>query len=500
MSIQNLSVKTVLFLTCACFAIPAARAQQAPAAPPDGRPTAYNLKDPVVLDKFDDFRVDAQALDIDQLNVVIPEAIKKQFVDVVGQGGISTKGEADFFATPDSVGIHENVDEIAKLAETARTLIAAGAWEGSQQQTLYGRVLNDYDPTIPAGVPGSEDRAFYERAQDLLKDLPGFLMHVVVTDSTEDSGFFTSPTFNGNPLFQGGPPGEAFPRELPFFSDKAGLLPGVGVIVQASNLTRVQGGWTLATSDMNLPFGGVKYPPCENQASFIYKSRNNPRLEGRVCTGFLLGSSTRLITARHCMQDVNQAIPPDVSDHPSQISVHAEQYAVVFGFKTLANVAGGYLTVFPDENVYFLRQAPTTNLISRADVIELDLDRSVPADVATPFEFDERPLDDSLTTLTLTVAGYAIGLPLSIDSEKPTITKLDEGYGRFFVGGDNYHGDSGAPIFDTKSHKVIGLMLAGLSDFALDPKMMPQCYISNKTVTLADSQEAALHLKSFLDP
>lgn len=480
--------------------MPAARAQQTPAAPPDGRPTAFNLRDPVLLDKFNDFRVDAQALGVDKSNVVIPETVKKQFVDVIGQGGISTNGESDFFATPESLGIIENVDETAKLAETARTLIAAGVWEGSQQQALYGRVLHDYDATISAGTPKNEDRAFFERAQELLKDIPGYLMHVVVTDSTEDSGFFTSPTFSGNPLFQGALAGEAFPHALPFFSDKAGLLPGVGVIVQASNLTQVQGGWTLATSDMNLPFGGVKYPPCEDPGSFIYKSRNNPRLEGRVCTGFLLGSNTRLITARHCMHDVNQAIPPNVSDNPSLISVHAEQYAVVFGFKTLANVAGGFLTVFPDENVYFLRQAPTTSLISRADVIELDLDRPVPADVATPFEFDERPLDDSLTTLSLTVAGYAVGLPLSIEAEQPTITKLDENYGRFFVGGDNYHGDSGAPIFDTKSHKVIGLMLYGLSDFALAADKVPQCYISNKTLTLANSQEAALHLKSFFAP
>lgn len=478
--------------------MPAARAQQAPAAQPDTRPTAFNLKDPVLLDKFNDFRVDAQALGVDKSNVVVPETVKKQFVDVIGQGGISTNGEADFFATPESLGIIENVDETAKLAQTARTLIAAGVWEGSQQQALYGRVLHDYDATIPAGTPKNEDRAFFERAQELLKDIPGYLMHVVVTDSTEDSGFFTSPTFNGNPLFQGGLAGEAFPHAPPFFSASAGLLPGVAVIVQRSNLSPAPGGgWTLATSDMNLPFGGVKYPPCENQTSFIYKSRNNPRLEGRVCTGFLLGSSTRLITARHCMQDVNQAIPPNVSDNPSQISVHAEQYAVVFGFKALD--AGGYPTVFPDENVYFLNEAPTTNLIADTDLIELDLDRPVPSNVATPFEFDDRILDESLKTLTLTVAGYAVGLPLSIDSEKSSITKLTK-YGRFFVGSDNYHGDSGAPIFDSKSGKVIGMMLAGLSDFALDPKMMPQCYISNTTMTLADSQEAALHLKSFLAP
>ncbi|RWD80281.1 hypothetical protein [Mesorhizobium sp.] len=480
--------------------VPANAQEAGPAAPPAiQRPAGFNSNDKDFLDRFDAFRLEAGKLNPGSRDVVIPKALQEQFVDVIGRTGLSTNDNSDFFVQPDSPAVRQNDDVIAKLAETAKVRIDAKVWEDSSMQTIYGRLLNEYDPSITPGLAKSQDRQFFESAQDLFKNMPGYVMHVVNDDSQQGTGYFEEPGYKGTPIFAGGGQGEAFPKKPPYIVDKTGLLPGVGVIVQRDRLKQVASGWELTTTDVTLAFNGTRYPPCEDEGSFMYRYRASPRLEGRVCTAFLLGSNSRLVTARHCMHDTSQAIPLGAGDNPTLVNVQTGQYAVVFGFQARDVSTSQPPTAFPPENVYFFSQAATTNLVFNSDIIELDLDRPVPADVAVPFERDNRSLDMSLALLKLTVAGYPVGMPLSIDAEESHLTMIGK-FGQFFVGGDNYHGDSGAPVFDSDTGKVVGLMVGGLSDFKLDANEVPACYIANRTANPQDSQEAALHLKSFLEP
>lgn len=453
-----------------------------------------------VKEKLEKFQLDIGSFNAGSNDRLLPDDLQNQFVDVLQASGLTAKSAKDFFADPGSPLISSNNAEVAALSDNARKLIEMNAWEGSSFQKRYGGLLHDIDPKISPGIAAG-DRSFYEKLQSDLKRHTGYVEHVVVDDSKVDSGDLVQPSPGSGgtppPIFSGAANGEAFPRVMPFYSDKAGLLPGVGIIVQKDQLAKVDGGWKLATTNMNLPFGDAKFPPCDEPDSFAYKSRDKPRVDGRVCTSFLLGAADHLVTARHCMQDINVAFPDDVEDNPDHISVRADQYAVVFGFKYLLNVAGNYLAVYPQENVYFLSEASTSTAIAQSDIIELQLDRAVPSDVATPFELDDRPLDDALRPLHFTIAGYAEGLPMNIDIAQPQISQINNKYfGTFFVGADNYGGDSGAPVFDAESRKVVGMMRSGKTDFSLKPPSN-QCYVSEVTKLAKDSQEAALHLKSF---
>lgn len=475
--------------------------------PPLDRPAPIQLQDfkqTVKIDSLDLKKLEKFQFDLDSFNAgsndrLLPDGLQHQFVDVLQSSGLTAKGAEDFFADPSSALASSNNAEIASLSDNAKKLIEMNAWEGSSFQKRYGGLLHDFDPKISPGIAAG-DRSFYEKLQNDLKRHISYVEHVVVDDSKVDSGDLLQPSPGGKtppPIFSGAANGEAFPRVMPFYSDKAGLLPGVGIIVQKDRLTPVDGGWRLVTTNMNLPFGDAKFPPCDEPESFAYKSRDKPRVDGHVCTSFLLGAADHLITARHCMQDINVAFPEGEEGDPEQISVRADQFAVVFGFKYLQNVAGNYLAVYPEENVYFLSEASTTTAIAESDIIELQLDRAVPPDVATPFELDDRPLDDALRPLHFTIAGYAEGLPMNIDIAQPQISQIDKKFfGTFFVGADNYGGDSGAPVFDAESRKVVGMMRSGKTDFSLKPPDN-QCYVSEVTKLAKDSQEAALHLKSF---
>ncbi|RUX34642.1 trypsin-like serine protease [Mesorhizobium sp. M2A.F.Ca.ET.042.01.1.1] len=501
MSFRNFrSYAPILIFSASILAYGATNAQESgPGTTPyKQNPTGLNLNDGDIAKRFEAFRLEAEKLARSH-DAVVPMALQKRFVDVIDTTGLGANDGSDFFVAPYSKAIRENDDVVAKLAETAKLRIKANAWENSSMQRIYGRLLHDYDSKITPGLAISQDRQFFERAQSLLKTMPGYVEHVVNDDSQHGAGYFTQPNYPGKPIFVGGGAGEAFPRRLPYIVDKTGLLPGVGVVVQRDQLKPTASGWTLATTSVALPFGGVRYLPCQDEQSFMYRYRASPRLEGRVCTAFLLGSNTRLVTARHCLHSKDQAIPSDAEDNPSLINVKTEQYAVVFGFQARDSLESPARTDFPAQNVYFFKQANTSDLVANSDLIELDLEKKVPPDVAVPFETDDRKLDMSLALLKLTVAGYPVGMPLSIDAEESHITTIGK-FGQFFVGGDNYHGDSGAPVFDSSTGKVIGLMVGGLSDFKLDLNKTPVCYVANRTADPKDSQEAALHLKSFLAP
>jgi V8-like Glu-specific endopeptidase len=182
-----------------------------------------------------------------------------------------------------------------------------------------------------------------------------------------------------------------------------------------------------------------------------------------VCTGFLVKDDL-LVTAGHCYRDI-------VAD--------CNDYAWVFdyalkgaGDRTYVNVLG--------QNIYTCKKVVRQRFeeFGAVDYTVVQLDRKVT---------DRLPLGIDLTStlekgLPVFTIGYPSGLPAKVAGNSTIIENPDQK--KFITDTDAFQGNSGSPVFDEKTGKVIGIVSGGQNDYVRNGscKVVKICRIEDKCV------------------
>ena len=158
------------------------------------------------------------------------------------------------------------------------------------------------------------------------------------------------------------------------------------------------------------------------------------------CSGFLVGEDL-VATAAHCI---------NVATCPSN--------AFVFGFKMKS--ANESITEIPKDEVYKCKEIVKIQLTNMQDYALVRLERPVRGH--KPLALSEQPaqFNDEIF-----VIGHPSGLPTKI-SDNAKVRKLENGY--FVANLDTFGGNSGSAVFDTKTNKVLGILVRGETDYEVD--------------------------------
>jgi hypothetical protein len=164
--------------------------------------------------------------------------------------------------------------------------------------------------------------------------------------------------------------------------------------------------------------------------------RNQPIAAGRLCTGFLVKEDV-IATAGHCADEKNLT-----------------DLRIVFGFKMLG--LSTPVTWIPNENIY--KGLQIIHRIydpkgSGSDWALIKLDRKVVGHLVV--NLSKKPI---YLTQPVYILGHPCGLPLKYASGAQVRDITDT---CFAADLNVYCGNSGSPVFDSKTHEVIGIVVRG---------------------------------------
>lgn len=201
----------------------------------------------------------------------------------------------------------------------------------------------------------------------------------------------------------------------------------VAIIIEREKITQITA--TIYQLDIATKLGS-RFGLCKDEAFF------NQPVTG-VGTAFVF-SETTMLTANH------------VFERP------LKHYVVVFGLKILNKQ--GVVDVFVNKgNIFYPKEIVKRDW--NLDVVEFRLDRTI-----------NRPLLPLANSKDIRVAesevymiGYPSGLPMKI-AMNASITENDNPQ-FYYTSLDCFQGNSGSPVFDFYTHKVIGLLVSGEVDY-----------------------------------
>jgi hypothetical protein len=164
--------------------------------------------------------------------------------------------------------------------------------------------------------------------------------------------------------------------------------------------------------------------------------RDQPIAAGRLCTGFLVKENT-VATAGHCACEKN-----------------VTNLRFLFGYKMTDPFTP--VTQVPNENVYKgvkIVQRAYNRMCNGADWALVKLDRNVVGqEVAT---LSKKEISHGQPVY---IIGHPLGLPLKY-SPGASVSDISEAH--FSADLNVYCGSSGSPVFDSKTHEVIGIVVRG---------------------------------------
>ena len=199
----------------------------------------------------------------------------------------------------------------------------------------------------------------------------------------------------------------------------------VGLIVKRDNLYQLSDSiWKLGTG-LTL---GDKYKLCPGQAFATQPVAG----EG---TAFII-TEKKFMTAAHVLTE------------PST------NYAVVFGFEMI-NRTGAYEAYIPASNIYDVSRITLKD--DNSDIAVFETDRQI----------NRKPLVISKASVVkgneVYMIGYPSGLPQKIAMNASVSDETNFLF--FYTTLDAFQGNSGSPVFDFKSHEIIGILVSGGTDY-----------------------------------
>mgnify|MGYP003670146702 CR=1 FL=1 len=138
------------------------------------------------------------------------------------------------------------------------------------------------------------------------------------------------------------------------------------------------------------------------------------------------------------------------------------KYAIVFGFK-MANKNNAIDNIIPSTGVYFVERVLKSS--KDIDIVSFKVNR----------EFSGVPLQtETGDTYKINDQVYMLGYPLGLPQKLTINAEIEENtHPQFFLTSlDSFSGNSGSPVFNYRTNKVIGVMVSGGVDF----KFNGNCY------------------------
>lgn len=173
----------------------------------------------------------------------------------------------------------------------------------------------------------------------------------------------------------------------------------------------------------------------------------------------IVGIGTAFIFSENSMMTAKHVFERPVKD-----------YVVVFGYQIVQS--NGVVEVFFDNgNLYY-----PTKIIHSADeldVVEFEVDRNFDRKV---LEWENSLKALKSTTNEIYMLGHPCGLPMKVALNASIEKNPHPQY--FYTTLDSYQGNSGSPVFNFYSHKVIGVLVSGDKDY----KYNGNCYYRSNCI------------------
>lgn len=218
----------------------------------------------------------------------------------------------------------------------------------------------------------------------------------------------------------------------------------VGMIIEKEKLTQVSK--AIYNLDTCLTLGQT-YNLCANEA---------------FCNQPIVGSGTGFIFSEDTMLTASHVIERPITD-----------YIVLFGYRIIQS-DGMVETYFDAENIYYPKKI--IHKSDELDVIEFQLDRKLNRPVLEWEDSGLIPKEKS----EIYMLGYPLGLPLKAALNASIENNSNPLY--YYTSLDSFQGNSGSPVFNFYTNKVIGMLVAGEVDYTYNgncfysPKCkMPYC-------------------------
>jgi len=200
----------------------------------------------------------------------------------------------------------------------------------------------------------------------------------------------------------------------------------VGMIVEKENLTRISPDTYQLNTAVTL---GGRYKLCDGEAFA------NQIVVG-CGTAFIIDKGI-MITAAHVFQKP------------------LKNYAVVFGYRVI-NSLGTAETSIAAQDVYF--PVEITERHADLDIVKFKTDREIKRPVLEWEKSKEIKKGSEIYML-----GYPMGLPEKLALNADVSDNSNFQY--FYTSLDSFQGNSGSPVFNYQTHKIIGVLVSGMTDY-----------------------------------
>lgn len=230
--------------------------------------------------------------------------------------------------------------------------------------------------------------------------------------------------------------------EATLHSDKnlKALAPAVAGRLRKSEVNLVNSAYVLPSATLKTSMGVCSTEKFSSQRTAV------------ECTGFLIAPDT-LVTAGHCMQDVNDC------------ASHFWAFDYLYTTKTLR-----------EDQVFECEKIVTQALDNNNDYAVIKL-KKVALGRKT---LQIRKTGSIALTDKLAVIGHPSGLPLKI-ADKGIVRNINATKNFFVSELDTYGGNSGSPVINTRTLEVEGILVRGENDYKYDSRK--GCYKSQVCAT-----------------
>ena len=161
------------------------------------------------------------------------------------------------------------------------------------------------------------------------------------------------------------------------------------------------------------------------------------------CTGFLVGDNI-LATAGHCFQVIEDC----------------ENKKIIFDLTGETANKTGYEV--PSKNVYSCKKIIAQSFEGMKDFALIELDRKVKNRRPLAMNLKNKIANDAKVFMI----GHPLGQPLMISHSAKVNDNSDSFQFKALL--DSFEGNSGSPVFNSKTHKVEGILVNGQQDFVQD--------------------------------
>ncbi|WFB69112.1 serine protease [Chryseobacterium sp. WX] len=133
-----------------------------------------------------------------------------------------------------------------------------------------------------------------------------------------------------------------------------------------------------------------------------------------------------------------------------------KHYAIVFGFRVVSKSNAEEIIINKDD-IYYPQSVANKN--TDIDLVEIKVDRNFNRRILEWEKSDANRKDSD----EIYMLGHPLGLPMKLAINANIIENKDPFY--FYTSLDSFQGNSGSPVFNLKTNKIIGILVSGEVDF-----------------------------------